>query len=61
MKVVDGFDDTRVNAVIEAARESKEDSNVRDGRHIRGCSMMNALDLDREEIKEASRSNPCGC
>jgi hypothetical protein len=60
MKVVDGFADARVNAVIEAASESKEDPNVRAGRHIRGCSMMYVPGLDREVVLEASRWK-CNC
>jgi hypothetical protein len=59
MKVVDGLDDARVNAAIEAASESKEDSIVRDGRHIRGCSMINAIWFDREVMAEASKRD-CG-
>ncbi len=39
--MVVGLVEVNVNAAIDATREPKEASIIPDGRHIRGCNMMN--------------------
>ena len=44
MKGVEGLVDVHVHAANDVVSEPREYSIVRDGRHIRGCNMMNVID-----------------